>query len=51
MSCSKYAYDPDRCDGRWCIGDCWWCKYNPEHDGEVDDRRDYDDDEPVRPMP
>lgn len=37
MSVSKWNYDPDRCDGHYCPGDCWWCKRSPDHDGDVDD--------------
>lgn len=25
MSVSKWAYDPDKCDGQRCIGDCDYC--------------------------
>ena len=32
-----WNYDPDRCDGHYCCGDCWWCRYSPDHDGDVDD--------------
>ena len=38
----KWNYDPNRCDGSYCIGNCWWCKLSLDHDGEVDD---WDDDE------
>lgn len=22
MSCSKWAYEPEKCDGDYCVGDC-----------------------------
>lgn len=25
MSCSKWAYDPEKCDGDFCPGDCDIC--------------------------
>lgn len=25
MSVSKWAYDPDKCDGKYCVGDCDLC--------------------------
>ena len=25
MSVSKWAYDPDKCDGEYCPGDCDFC--------------------------
>lgn len=25
MSVSKWAYDPDKCDGDYCVGDCDFC--------------------------
>ena len=31
MSCDKWAYIPEKCDGRPCAGDCDYCqlaKYN-----------------------
>ena len=33
----KWAYDPERCDGVCCNGNCSWCMYNPDHDGGCDD--------------
>ena len=36
MSVSKYAYEPWKCDGEFCIGDCSICyKANIEADGDV----------------
>ena len=26
MSCSKWAYEPEKCDGDYCVGDCDLCK-------------------------
>ena len=26
MSCDKWAYEPSRCDGNYCVGDCDFCK-------------------------
>ena len=40
MSVSKWAYSPDRCDGNFCIGDCDWCRTNPDRDSDCDDRED-----------
>ena len=40
MSVSKWAYEPDRCDGRYCTGNCDWCMTNPDHDTECDDWED-----------
>lgn len=25
MSCSKWSYDPKKCDGDYCSGDCDFC--------------------------
>ena len=25
MSCSKWAYEPEKCDGEFCPGDCDLC--------------------------
>ena len=33
MSVSLWAYDPDRCDGDFCPGDCQFCSKNPEYGG------------------
>ena len=27
MSVSKWNYDPERCDGRLCPGDCDYCSW------------------------
>lgn len=35
MSVSKWAYDPDKCDGNFCPGDCDCCGKADE--GEEDD--------------
>ena len=36
MSVSKWAYEPWKCDGEFCIGDCSICyKANIEADGDV----------------
>lgn len=40
MSVSRWNYDPARCDGHYCPGDCWWCHYSPDHDSDVDDPYD-----------
>ena len=37
MSVSKWAYEPDRCDGVFCVGDCDWCMRNPDRDSDCDD--------------
>ena len=26
MSCSKWAYIPEKCDGHYCCGDCDYCR-------------------------
>ena len=26
MSCDKWAYDPERCEGHLCPGDCDFCE-------------------------
>ena len=26
MSCSKWAYTPEVCDGEYCVGDCDHCR-------------------------
>lgn len=26
MSCDKWAYIPEKCDGDFCVGDCDLCK-------------------------
>ena len=33
MSVSLFAYDPNRCDGDFCPGDCSFCYKNPENGG------------------
>ena len=36
MSVSMWAYEPWKCDGEFCIGDCSICyKANIEADGDV----------------
>ena len=36
MSVKLYAYEPWKCDGEFCIGDCSICyKANIEADGDV----------------
>lgn len=25
MNCDKWAYDPEKCDGDYCVGDCDFC--------------------------
>lgn len=32
MSVSKWAYDPDRCDGDFCPGDCDDCHKKEDED-------------------
>lgn len=46
MGVSKWAYDPEKCDGDYCPGDCDFCSFDPEepelclpYEGE---RRNYD---------
>ena len=34
MSVSKWAYDPDKCDGICCCGDCDFCE---RRDIEIDE--------------
>lgn len=26
MGCSKWAYEPDKCDGDYCVGECDLCE-------------------------
>lgn len=33
MSCSKWAYEPSKCDGDYCCGDCDEC-YKAEEEAE-----------------
>ena len=35
MSVNKWAYDPEKCEGRFCCGDCDYC------DSEDKDVTDY----------
>lgn len=39
MSTSKWAYDPERCDGHYCCGDCDNCM--------LDDLMDEDEQEEI----
>ena len=39
MSCSKWAYEPEMCDGHYCPGDCDLCDI-PESDEYLDDVED-----------
>ena len=39
MSCSLYAYRPNVCEGRACVGDCDLCDI-PESDEYLDDVED-----------
>jgi hypothetical protein len=32
MSISKWAYDPDKCDGDFCCGDCDRCQKAEDDD-------------------
>ena len=34
MSCSKWAYTPETCDGDFCVGDCDFCSKATEDEGE-----------------
>ena len=40
MSVSRWNYDPERCDGNYCVGDCWLCYNNRDYDGDMDDPDD-----------
>ena len=33
MSCSKWAYEPEKCDYDYCVGDCDFCQ-KADDDGE-----------------
>lgn len=37
MSCSKWAYSPEKCDGTLCVGDCDYC--NKADGGEDDEEQ------------
>jgi hypothetical protein len=37
MSIKLWAYDPDKCDGDYCPGNCDCCSKRDEHEEEEDD--------------
>jgi len=37
MSCSKWAYDPEKCDGDYCVGDCDYCHKADEEEVTVEE--------------
>lgn len=37
MSVSKWAYEPKKCDGQFCCGDCEFCELANDTDEEEDD--------------
>lgn len=37
MSASKWAYSPEKCDGRPCPGDCDGCPKAEENEDEQED--------------
>ena len=36
MSCDKWAYDPEKCDGYPCCGDCDFCSKAQEDATEIE---------------
>lgn len=36
MSCSKWAYSPEKCDGDYCCGDCDFCSKAEDEEDEID---------------
>ena len=40
MSVSKWAYDPDRCDGQPCPGDCDFCHLWQDGGDDEDEERE-----------
>lgn len=39
MSVSKWAYEPDKCDGESCVGDCDLCDKKWENGKETNNDR------------
>lgn len=41
MSCSKWAYEPEKCDGQMCVGDCDFCDKaeESEKDRPIDEQQ------------
>lgn len=37
MSVSKWAYSPSKCDGIKCVGDCDYCPYANDEEGDEED--------------
>lgn len=37
MSCDKWAYTPEKCDGVFCVGDCDLCKNANDDVEELDE--------------
>lgn len=37
MSCSKWAYKPEMCDGHYCPGDCDLCDLPDKYDDETEE--------------
>lgn len=37
MSISKWGYNPEKCDGDFCCGDCDFCPKAYEEDEEAED--------------
>ena len=39
MSCDKWAYSPEKCDGDYCPGDCDLCNKADEFDEDEEEER------------
>ena len=39
MSVSKWAYEPDKCEGDYCVGDCDLCNKKWEYEKETNNDR------------
>ena len=37
MSVSKWAYEPEKCDGDYCVGDCDYCHKADEEEVTVEE--------------
>lgn len=42
MSCDKWAYDPVRCEGHQCCGDCDFCMMDDMELEDIDEEEDND---------
>ena len=40
MSCSKWSYTPERCDGDFCVGDCDYCSKADIDNNDCEDEKE-----------